>query len=115
MTHKILRAYEIQTDHLFPDRRTYLVHINKNKRTGHQVDVPLPAEHREKMKETEKMDKYLDLTQGTIKIVEHERDGNSNCSWYVWNRSEGFGEKNKGIGNQRSNRNRTDHSTNEII
>ena len=32
-----------------------------------------------------KIDKYLDLVRELKKIVEHEGDGDTNCSWCAWN------------------------------
>ena len=65
-THKLLWDFDIQTDHLIPTRRTDLI-INKNKKkerkkTGKIVDFAVPANHRIKLKEFEKKEKYLDLT-----------------------------------------------------
>ena len=40
------------------------------------MDFDVPAEHREKMKESEKRDKYLDLAREQKK--EHEDNGNTN-------------------------------------
>ena len=61
--HKILWDFEIQTDHLNPARRPDLVLINKRKRTYLLVDFVIPADHRVKMKESEKINKYLDLAR----------------------------------------------------
>ena len=61
-THKLLWDFEIQTDHLID-----LVIINlkeKEKiRTHRIVSFAVPAEHRVKLKENEKKDKYLDLAE----------------------------------------------------
>ena len=38
------------------------------------MDFALPADHRVKLKESEKIDKYLDLAW-ELKAVEHECDG----------------------------------------
>ena len=62
-THKLLWNFEIQTDHLFSVRRPDLVIINKTKRTCRIVDYVVPANHRIKLKESEKRDKYLDLAR----------------------------------------------------
>ena len=67
-THKILWDFEIQTDHLIPARRPDLVLINKKKRMCHIVDFAVPADHRVKLKEIEKKDKYLDLTRELKKL-----------------------------------------------
>ena len=53
-THKILRDFEIQIDHLIPARRPDLVIINENKRTCCIADFAIPADHRMKMKENKK-------------------------------------------------------------
>ena len=60
-THKLLRDFDIQTDHLIPARRPDLIIINKKKRTCKIVDFAVPTDHRIKLKECEKKDKYLDL------------------------------------------------------
>ena len=69
-THKIIWDFEIKTDHPIPARRPDLVLINKKKkkekRTCQLVDFP--ANHRVKMKENEKMDKYLDLARELKKL-----------------------------------------------
>ena len=62
-THKFLWDFEIQTDHLISDRRSDLVMINKKKWTCRIVDFVLPADHREKLKENDKRNKYLDLVR----------------------------------------------------
>ena len=67
-THKILWDFEIQTDHLITARRPDLVLINKKERICHLVDFSVPADHREKLKEIEKKDKYLDLTRELKKL-----------------------------------------------
>ena len=60
-THKLLWDFDIHTDHLIPARRLDLIIINKKKRTWKIVDFAVPADHRIKLKESEKKDKYLDL------------------------------------------------------
>ena len=66
-TYKLLWDFDIQTDHLNPDRRPDLIIINnKNnnkKRTCKIVHLVVPADHRIKLKETENKDKYLDLAR----------------------------------------------------
>ena len=49
------------------------------------VDFAVPADHRIKLKECEKKDKYLDLARELKKIVEHAGDNYTNCNWCVWN------------------------------
>ena len=67
-THKLLWDFNIQTDHLIPARRPDLIIINKKKRTCKIVDFAVPADHRVKLKECEKTDKYLDLDRELKKL-----------------------------------------------
>ena len=84
-SHKLLWDFNIQTDHLIPARRPDLIIINKKKRTCKIVDFAVPADHRIKLKECEKKDKYLDLARELKKTVEHAGDNYTNCNWCVWN------------------------------
>ena len=70
-------------DHLISARRPDLIIIDK-KRTGRIVDFDLPADHKVKLKENEKRDKYYDLARGLKKPVEHESDIYTNCNWCSW-------------------------------
>ena len=73
-THKLLWDFDKQTDHLISARRANLIIINKKKkkekkkRTGKIVDFAVPADHRIKLKESEKKDKYLDLDRKLKKL-----------------------------------------------
>ena len=67
-THKLLWDFEIQMDHLISARRLDLIIINKKKRTCQIVDFGVPADHRVKLKENKKKDKYLDLVR-ELKIL----------------------------------------------
>ena len=62
-SHKLLWDFNIQTDHLIPARRPDLIIINqkKRKRICKIVDFAVPADHRIKLKESEKKDQYLNL------------------------------------------------------
>ena len=67
-THKLLWDFDVQTDHLISARRPALIVINNNnnnnqKRTGKIVDFAVAADHRIKLKECEKKDKYLNLAR----------------------------------------------------
>ena len=55
--------FEIQTDHLIQARWPDLVIINNKKRTCQIVDFAVSADHRVKLKENEKKDKYQDLAR----------------------------------------------------
>ena len=57
-THKLLWDFDIQTVRLISARRPDLIIINK-KRTCKIVDFAVPTDHRIKLKECEKKDKYL--------------------------------------------------------
>ena len=67
-THTLLWDFNIQTDHLIPARRPDLIIINKIKRISKVVDFAVPADHRIKLKECEKRDKYLDLARELKKL-----------------------------------------------
>ena len=72
-THKVLWDFNIQTDHLILARRTDLIKINKKrkekkKRTCKIVDFAVPVDHRIKLKECEKRDKYLDFARELKKL-----------------------------------------------
>ena len=63
-THKLQWNFDIQTDHRISARRPYLIIINnKKKKTCKIVDFAFPVDHRIKLKECEKKDKYLDLAR----------------------------------------------------
>ena len=63
-TRKLLWDFDIQTDHLILVRRPDLNTNQQKKRTCKIVDFAVPADHRLKLKESEKKDKYLDLARG---------------------------------------------------
>ena len=71
-THKLLRDFEIQTDNLISARRPDLIILNEKKKkmkTCKIVDFAVPANHRVKLKECEKRDKYLDLARELKKLL----------------------------------------------
>ena len=43
------------------------------------MDFAVPADHGVKLKESEKREKYLDLTRELKKTMEHKSDGDTNC------------------------------------
>ena len=70
-THKLLWDLEIQTDHLISTRRPDLVIVSKKKkrkRISRILDFAVPANHRTKIKESEKRDKYQDLVKRLKKL-----------------------------------------------
>ena len=55
-THELLWDFEIPTDHPISARRPDLIIINTKKRTCRIVNFSVPADHRVKLKESEKKD-----------------------------------------------------------
>ena len=59
---------------------------NKTKQTKKKqkekgpVEFAVSADHRVKLKESEKRDNYLDLARELKKTMEHESDGDTNCN-----------------------------------
>ena len=78
-THKLSWDFDKHTDHLISARRTDLLIINKIKRIWKIVDFAVPTDHRIKLKECEKKDKYVDLARELKKPMEHEGDDYTNC------------------------------------
>ena len=67
--HKLLWDFDIHADHLISARRPYLIIINQKKeRICKIVDFAVSADHRIKLKECEKKDKYLDLARELKKL-----------------------------------------------
>ena len=67
-TQKLLWDFDIQTDHLISTRRQDLVIINKKKRTCRIVVFAVPADHRVKLKESNKKDIYFDQARELKKL-----------------------------------------------
>ena len=59
-THKLLWDFGILTDHLISPRQPDFIIINEKNRTCKIVDFAVPTEHRVKLKESKKKNKYLD-------------------------------------------------------
>ena len=76
-THKLLWDFDIHTDHL---SRLDLIIINKKKRACKIVDFAVPADHRRKLNECERKDKFFDLSRELKKTVEHAGDNYTNCN-----------------------------------
>ena len=72
IAHKLLWDFDIHTDHLISARRPDLIIINNNNKkkkwTCKIVDFAVPADHRKKLKEWEKKDKYLNLARELKKL-----------------------------------------------
>ena len=54
------------------------------------MDFAVPADHRVKLKENEKKDKYLDLAKERKITVEYESDVYTNYKWCSWYSHEGL-------------------------
>ena len=67
-THKLLWDLDIQMDHLISARRLDWMIINKKKRTCKITDFAVLADHRIKLKECEKKDKYFNLARELKKL-----------------------------------------------
>ena len=77
-THKLLWDFDIQTGHRISARRPDLIIIDKKRkkkkekrRTWKILDFAVPADHRIKLKECEKKDKYIDLARELKKTMEN--------------------------------------------
>ena len=84
---KLIWDFDIQTDRLISARRPDLITINKKKkkkRICKIVDFAVSADHRIKLKECEKRNKYLDLARELKKTIEYEGDNYINCDWCFW-------------------------------
>ena len=62
-THKLPWDFDIQPNHLISTRRPDFIIINKNQKREITELWIVPADHRVKLKESEKKDEYLDLAR----------------------------------------------------
>ena len=68
-THKLLWDFDIQTNHLLSARRLGLIQsTTKKERTCKIMDFAVSDDHRVKLKENEKKDKYLDFATELKKL-----------------------------------------------
>ena len=101
------------TVHLILARKPNLILINKKKRTCHQVDFAIPADHRIKIKQNEKQ-KDRQISGRELNTVIHESDSDTNCCWCTWNSLQRLGKKTSGTENQRKNEDCPNYSTVKI-
>ena len=71
-TCKLLWDIDMLTDHLLSPKGLDFIKINKKTRTCKFVDFAVPANHRIKLKGSEKKDKYVDLASELKKTMEHK-------------------------------------------
>ena len=102
MKYKLHRDFKIQTDPIISVRRPDLITINKKERTYRIVDFAVPADHRVKLKESEKTDKYLDLARELKKTEEPESGSYTNCNWFSWYSHQRIDTRTEGLGNNRT-------------
>ena len=76
--------YTNESPNLGPKTRSYNNPQKKKKKICKIVDFAVPVDHRIKLKECEKRDKYLDLARELKKTMEHEGDNYTNCDWCLW-------------------------------
>ena len=76
--------YTNGSPNLDPETTSYNNQQKKKKKICKIVDFAVSADHRIKLKECEKRDKYLDLAREFKKTMEHEGDNNTNCDWCLW-------------------------------
>ena len=75
------------------------------------MDFAVPADHRVRLNENEKIDKYLDLAWELKITMKHESNSDTNCNWYLWYSHQRIGTMSGGLGNKRSG----DHPNYSII
>ena len=86
--------------------------VNKKKGICKIVDFAVPADHRIKLKEKEKKDKYVDLAKELKKNMEHESDVYTNCNWCSWYSHQRNDKGTGWLGNKRTS---VDHPTLSIM
>ena len=52
------------------------------------MDFAIPTGHKEKIKESDKTNKYLNINKELKKTMANEADGGTNCNWSSWNSSQ---------------------------
>ena len=65
------------------------------------MDFAVPADHRVKLKVSEKNDKYLDLAR-KLKKLEHKSDNYTNCNWCSWYSRRRINKGTGELGNKRT-------------
>ena len=79
------------------------------------MDLAVPADHRIKLKESEKRDKYLDLARELKKkTMEHESGGDTNCNWRTRYSHQSISAGSGGLGNKKKSGGHPNYSIVEI-
>ena len=88
-TQKIHWDFDIQTDQLIWARRPDIVLTG----TGHRVNFTIPADHKVKIKESKKINKYFGSNKRAEKAGKHEGGSETNCNWCTWKDPQKFGKE----------------------
>ena len=85
-------------------RRPDQVIVNKEikKRTCRKVNFTIPANHKVKLKESEKRNKCLALVRELKKTMEHESDGDTSCCWCARYSHQRISKRTGELGNKRT-------------
>ena len=76
------------------------------------MDFAVPADHKMKLKESEKRDKYLDLVRQLKETTEHESDRDTRCKRRCRYSHQSIGTETGGLGNKRTS---GDHPNYSIV
>ena len=76
------------------------------------MDFAVTANHRLRLKESEKKDKYLDIARKFLKTVGYKSDDYTDCNWCSWYSYQRIDTKTGGPGNNRTSR---DYPSQRII
>ena len=69
------------------------------------VDLAVLADQREKLKESENKDEYLNLARELKETMEHESDSDINFNWCTWNNPQRIDKGSEILGNKRTSKN----------
>ena len=76
------------------------------------MNFAVTADHKAKLKEGKKRDKYQELAWELKKTMERESDSDTNYNWCSWYNHQTIGTGTWGLGKKRKSR---DHPNNSII
>ena len=85
---------------------------HKIQKKGRIVDFAVPTDHRVRLKESKKRDRYLDLARELKKTMELESDGGKNCDCRARYSHQKIGT---GTGGPENKRTSGDHSNYSIV
>ena len=73
------------------------------------MDFTVPVDHRVKLQESEKKDKYLNLAREFLRNLERESDTSTNCNWSSWYSHERIDTRTRELGNNMTSGNHPDY------